>query len=566
MAHGFTRFLAVLMLSTASLSPGHIGAQTASEVTPDDFLPPLQNLNGSVVFSGQPGTTAPPGSDRIGITLGGVTISDGLPALAAEEAALRSRLTRGRVPVAELFDATAALEQSYAAAGFVLTRVVLPQQSLRDGGVLQIAVVNGFVETVDTASVPEPVRGRLGALTVPLVDQAGISLRTLERQLLLAGDASGVALNTALAAGQRPGGTVLALDARYRKLTGFVGLDNLVASALGQPVMNGGVELNSALNLGETIYGRLTASPQGVLSDDPRYRVAAIGALIPVGPSGLTLNAELTGSRSRPEGALVPTRSAFDRQSLRAIYPYIRSRDVNLSLQLGLDHQTDQQDIVGPTSSAAIYRDEVTILRAGISGSLQQGEAVLTEASATLSQGLDILGARTGDALPLSRQGAEPVFTKLNFAIRHQRPLGDALSLSLSGRVQTSFGDALVTAEQFGIAGAGDLSTFDAGGLQGDSGYVLRAEVARSFQTTLAGRDVVIAPYVFAGVGQVNIAQPTVLERGSIRAESYGIGLDLLRQGETPFRADTVRVELGKGSREDGDDQTRFSISTNFRF
>ena len=559
-----TPFVRIVALALSLGSP--VCAQTASEVTPGNFQPPLQKLNGTVVFTGQPGTQAPPGSEAIGITLSDVTIENASPTLATANDAFRSRLTRGRIPVSELFDATAMLEEAYANAGFVLTRVVLPQQSLRDGGVLRVTVVNGFVETVDTASVPEPVRQRLDTLTVPLLDRTGITLRELERQLLLAGDASGVALNTALAAGTRPGGTVLALDAAFRRVTGFIGADNFASADLGRPVINAGVEVNSALNLGETLYGRLSTAPEGFLSDRPRYRVLALGALVPVGVSGLTLNAEATSSRTHPDSPVAPTRSAFDRQSLRLVYPIIRSRELNLSTQIGIDHQSDSQDLLVPGGSAPIYRDEVTVLRAGLSGSRQIDEGRMVEGAVTLSQGLDIFGARRAGAVPLSRQGAGPVFTKLNVSGRYQQALGETLTFSLSGRAQTAFGDAMLTAEQFGIVGAGDLSTFDSGGLRGDAGYVLRGEVARPMKTTFLDRAAIVSPYIFAGFGAVSLAQPTALEQDRVTANAYGLGVDVLLQGDTPYRADTIRVEFGKGNRDDGKDDTRFSISGNFRF
>ena len=50
-------------------------AQTASSVTPESFQPPLRNLSGAVVLTGQTGTQAPPGSDQIGITLSGVRVA-----------------------------------------------------------------------------------------------------------------------------------------------------------------------------------------------------------------------------------------------------------------------------------------------------------------------------------------------------------------------------------------------------------------------------------------------------------------------------------------------------------
>src|SRR5690606_25811986 len=98
---------------------------------------------------------------------------------------------------------------------------------------LRIAVVDGFVETVDTTNAPPEIRRRIEALTAPLVGRPGLTMTELERQLLLAGDVSGVALGSALATGSRPGGTVIALDPQYRKVTGFVGFDNFAPTELG---------------------------------------------------------------------------------------------------------------------------------------------------------------------------------------------------------------------------------------------------------------------------------------------------------------------------------------------
>lgn len=568
----------VLMTSAAlfCLLPSAALSQTASAVTPESFQPPLQNLSGSVVFTGQTGTQAPPGSEQIGITLSGVALDGGFPQMARAHAALEARLTRGRIPVSELFTATADLEAAYAEAGFVLTRVVLPEQTLRDGGTLRIAVVDGFVETVDTTNAPPEIRRRIEALTAPLVGRPGLTMTELERQLLLAGDVSGVALGSALATGSRPGGTVIALDPQYRKVTGFVGFDNFAPTELGSigpddlngVVLNSGIELNSPFRYGETIYGRLSGSPKAFLSGDPRYRVMALGALVPIGTSGLAVNVELTKSDTTPDNDEAPTRSDFDRQSFRIVYPWIRSRQTNLTSQFMIDRQKDEQRLRG--FDEPLFSDRMTILRAGLSLSHTHADGNLSEVGLILSRGIDAWGARglddTGNGIPLSRQGAEPEFTKFGGSVTHQRALGERFALGVMGRFQTSFGDPLLTSEQFTIAGVSELSAFDTGELRGDSGWVVRAEVSSPRSIELGGRPLMISPYVFAGVGQVSIEQPTSLESSRENAHAYGIGVDLVSQSGSRFRSSSLRVEYGKGERDDGPDNTRFNISGNFRF
>lgn len=570
----------VLMISAATLCllapPAQ--TQTASSVTPDSFQPSLRDLSGSVVFSGNTGTQAPAGSDQIGITLAGVDLQGAFPQMAAANAAFEQRLTRGRIPVSELFEASADLEAAYAEAGYVLARVVLPQQTLRDGGVLRITVVDGFVEAVDTSQTPPEIRSRIETLTNPLVNRRGLTMTQLERQLLLAGDVTGVALGSALAAGQRPGGTVIALDPQFREVTGFIGFDNFAPSGLGSIapddlnglVVNSGFELNSLLSYGETFYGRLSASPKDLFTSDPRYRVLAAGAVMPVGPSGLALNVEVTTSDTTPDNDGVATRSDFDRQSFRLIYPWIRTRKMNLTTQLMLDRQKDRMTLLD-TGLDPVFRDQITALRLGASLSYPHDNGSLSEAGLTLSRGIDALGARTAadaaaDGVPLSRQGADATFTKLVVSGTHQRAIGERFALDLTGRFQTSFGDPLVTSEQFSIAGPGELSAFDTGDLRGDSGWVIRAELSSPRDIEVRGVPLTFSPYLFAGAGQVRIAQPTALEVADESAHAFGIGIDLVSRTGSRFRSNSLRIEYGRGERDNGSDNTRVSLSGNFRF
>lgn len=570
------RSAAMASLVALSLVSPSARAQTASSVTPESFQPPLRNLSGSVVFTGQAGTQAPPGSDQIGITLSGVTIDGAFPQMAAANAAFQARLTRGRIPVSELFEATSELEASYAQSGFALSRVVLPQQSLRDGGTLRVEVVDGFVETVDTSRVPPEIRRRIESLTGPLVGQRNLTMSELERQLLLAGDVSGVALGSALASGQRPGGTVIALDPQYRKVTGFIGFDNFAPADLGSIapddlnglVLNSGIELNSPFGYGETFYGRFSASPEQVFSDDPRYRILAFGAMLPVGTSGLAFNLEVTSSDTTPDNDEVPTRSDFDRQSFRVIYPWIRSRKMNLTSQFIVDRQRDKQELRG--FDQPIFEDQMTVLRLTTTLSYTHDDGNLSEGGLVLSRGVDALGARTRDeaegGTPLSRQEADVEFTKLSGSFMHQRAIRNRFALGLTGRFQTSFGDPLLTSEQFSIAGPGELSAFDTGALRGDSGWVIRAELSDPRNIQLRGTPLTLSPYLFAGVGSVSLEAPTSVESSHEDAHAYGIGVDLLSQTGSRFRSSSIRIEYGRGERDDGPGNTRFGLSGNFRF
>ena len=56
---------------------------------------------------------------------------------------------------------------------------------------------------------------------------------------------------------------MLTVEADYHRVTGSVGLDNTLADDLGTWTLATGVEVNSAFNLGETIYFRASGYPGG---------------------------------------------------------------------------------------------------------------------------------------------------------------------------------------------------------------------------------------------------------------------------------------------------------------
>src|SRR5690606_6183236 len=114
-----------------------------------------------------------------------VDVDGTLPGLEDETAALRRQLTAGRIAVSTIFEAARALEAAYAKEGYVLARVVLPAQTLNDGGNLRLQVVNGYVEAIDSSAVPERLRRRLEEVTQPLIGKRGLTLAEIERQLLI---------------------------------------------------------------------------------------------------------------------------------------------------------------------------------------------------------------------------------------------------------------------------------------------------------------------------------------------------------------------------------------------
>ena len=511
------------------------------------------------------------------VTISGVDVEGALEGLEEETRAIEERLVGGPVPVSAIFEAASALEAAYIRYGYILARVVLPAQELRNGDRLRLVVVDGFVERIDTSAVPERIRRRIEQLTAPLVGKRGLRQGELERRLLLAGDTYGVSLSSAIATGETPGGTIIILEPEYQPITGFVGVNNNQTESLGEWTLNGGLELNSYLGFGETFYVRAFGYPSlggndGYFDSTPRNRALALGTVIPIGIDGLAFNVEYTDSRTTPDNDIIPNTSEFQRGSFRLQYPVVRSRALNLRTQAGLDLQRDKLDILSNAGRLPVYLDETSVIRLAVDSAwLPPTAGTIVEAGALLSFGIDAFGARTASdargGTPLSRAGADATFSKMQLSARLFQPLAPQLALTVSGRAQTSFGDPLLTAERIGIASIRELSSFDDGTLKGDSGWALRGEIGRVVDLDWTNTPIDLRPYLFAAAGAVHREITFFAEEGTVRAHSLGAGVDVIVARDSAFSSASVRLELASGYRNDGGpDGQRFTVFGSFRF
>jgi hemolysin activation/secretion protein len=143
----------------------------------------------------------------------------------------------------------------------------------------------------------------------------------------------------------------------------------------------------------------------------------------------------------------------------------------------------------------------------------------------------------------------------------------DHLAYSLYARGQTSFGQALATSEQIGIASFQELSTFDAGTIGGDSGWIVRGDLQSPWTVNWSRAPLGITPYAFAATGAVYLEQPTVLEQDSVNVASLGIGMTVDTVFDPGFSDASLTVELGRAFRDDDEpDENRLTVVGSYRF
>lgn len=570
---GLAALMALLSTSVTAM------AQTASQVTRESYAPAVLRLqNGALSLPATGGLQTPAGAETLTVTPSGLEVEGGLPALAGATAAIEARIAGRTVSAAELFAAARDLEAAYARAGYLLVRVSMPPQTLRDGEPLHIVVTDGFVDAIDASALPPRVRRRVEAQMAPLVGRTGLTKGEVERRLLLAGDTPGLTLRSTLKAGAQPGSTTIVLDGDHDLLTLTSGLDDSLTGPMGTWVATLGVDVNAALGMGEVFYARLAGHPSGgelsLLGDDPRNRQIVAGFTLPIGTDGVWLNLEAVDSRTHPTSDLGYTMAdEYQRFSSRIGYTWLRSRDVNTSTLLVFDVAEEAQRLAIAGELIDFTLDRTRVVRLTQTGDLRTAGGGFLSGELSLSVGIDGLGARTGTAeLPLSRYGAEPEFAKLSGSLSFASPIPNTpLHLMLSAKAQTSFGDPLVSSEQISLGGLDWVSAFGSGDFSGDAGAALRAEFSLpgSLQRELpfaAGATFGLSPYVFAAAGAVRLEQPTALEQRSTTAGALGTGLRMgLSQAGSGGSA-TLALEYahGEASEEPGTDRFNLRFASRF--
>jgi hemolysin activation/secretion protein len=499
-------------------------------VTPQTLRPAAPSPTSDLPPTGSEQLHAPAGAERLSFIVGRVVIEGPFPEFDAETRALVRTVEGHRVTVAQVYEFANALEQTYARAGYVLVRVTVPQQKLNDHGPLQIVIVDGFVEKVRVDNVPDRVRALVSARMASLVGRRHIKLDEIERRLLIAGDVPGLRLKSTLARGNAVGGTLLVLEGTHQLVTGTASIDNRLPSSLGTWSYGTSVALNSAFGFGEQFYVSAQASgdPSRIVDSNSPFRVLGAGAVLPLGTDGWILNPEYTNSRSQPllvSGGLLNV-GQFERFALRTSYPVIRTRTSTLSVNGAFEYIT--QNVALPLFSTDLNRDRYGVLRGGAAyeTGLPWWSAAL-QTSATFSQGTG--GRDSADVLasgiPLSRQGAGPLFSKATFDAHVVQPLPNEVRLDLIGRAQTSFGTPLLVSEQFSLDGPQAVSAYPSGTLNVDEGGTLRGELSRSFASIGAAVPLILSPYGFASFGIGRLVEPTIVELAVVRAGAVGAGV-----------------------------------------
>jgi hemolysin activation/secretion protein len=368
-----------------------------------------------------------------------------------------------KVSQADLANMASAVSDVYRAAGFHLSRAIVPVQDIKDG-TLRLQVIEGSITELALKGEGADEFGIRPMLDVVVMERPS-RLATLERQLLLVNGRPGVRIqDTGLEEiGTASGHFRLVVELKTWHLYTSFGVDNLGSRAVGPWQSYGTAAFNSYLAPGDSLVLNLSTTP-----GDPRQ--LAFGRLsyeVPVGTDGARFGASGFYSEVWPGDIRHLYSDNTKTQSFEfhgSIAP-LQSQQSSLTLTAGMGFSNvREQDVFGP-----IYNDHIRTLNLTADYRLKDNFGGNNYLTVGVRQGLDIMGASHRDDDLLSHDGASGKFSALNFWFTRYQTLNDAFSVKLSGSGQWASGP-LFTSQQFYLGGIAFGRGYGAAEISGDNG------------------------------------------------------------------------------------------------
>jgi hemolysin activation/secretion protein len=368
-----------------------------------------------------------------------------------------------KVSEADLAAIATAVGDVYRAAGFHLSRAIMPPQDVQDGRVRLRVVEGGITELVLKGEGAEQfgIRPMLDAVLA----EHPSHLATLERQLLLINGRPGVRIeDTALEEiGTASGRFRLTVYLKtWRFFTSF-GVDNLGSSSVGPWQSYATAAFNSYLAPGDSLVVNLSTTP----ADPRQLAFGRVAYDVPVGTDGARIGVSGYYSEVWPGDVrhLVNDNTKTESFEFHGSVVPLQSQQSTLTLTaaMGFSNVTEN-DFFGP-----FYADHIRNLSLTSDYRLQDYFGGTDYLTLTYRQGLDILGAsHRGDDL-LSRDGSSGTFSAGNFWFTRYQTLSDAWSVKLASAGQWASGP-LFLSQQFYLGGAAFGRGYGSAEISGDNG------------------------------------------------------------------------------------------------
>lgn len=491
------------------------------------------------VLTPQAGNRAPAGAEQVRFRLNRIEL-DG--ATAYPSAALLTPFTPRlgqEIAASDIWVIARQIEDRYRDDGYILTRVVVPEQEIADG-VVRLRIIEGAIDKVLIEGDIGPAEVLVYGFLENVLASRPLNIRDLERWALLAGDIPGVSVQTVLRAGAG-GGTELVARLARKGYDGVLSLDNRGSRYIGPHMGSAAFALNSLSNFGERTEISYSESFSPALNNNRQQYFIQLANEGFIGSSGLKWRIYGGGGRTEPGDFLRRTgyvgETVIAGAELR--YPILRGRLYDLSASVGFDMINTAikiSDVAEPGRSLTNSNDSLRIWRAGLNGRISDDWGGTTRLSLLGHKAVNWYNHLTQ---PVARPGQSNDFTKWTGEFSRRQSLFEipefsvALQSTASGQWSRN---VLPNSEKFFLGGARAGRGYYYGQVTGDIGYAASLELQidvpweLEIGSYLGGPWVgVLQFYAFRDHAVAIDRGPAALPRRTLRASGIGLRAEIDR-------------------------------------
>lgn len=367
------------------------------------------------------------------------------------------------ITVKDIYSISDRIAAAYTKAGYSLFGVTVPAQNFADGHV-HVHIIEGFVDAVEIQGEAEA--GDLTLLrgyVARIIADRPLRQATLERYISLISSIPGFKVTSDFQPmpGGAPGAVKLRLAIKAKKYEYGIGIQNQGQNILGQTQATANAAVNNLLRNGDR-----TQLVFSVPLDLQRFQYLALNHVQPLGTDGATVTFSGADLLTHP----VDKSSSGNAFLFSAVasYPLIRAVHEIMVVNLGIDTLNSDNGLLGRTLSDERTRS-IRLSAYYVNDTWLGGT---TQASVSLSQGVDVAGARRGT---IAYGG--PVYTKATLRLSREQPLPWGVVLRVKTFMQVS--DAqLPASEQFAFGGTDFGQALQASSITGDRAVAAAIEFA----------------------------------------------------------------------------------------
>lgn len=423
----------------------------------------------------QPRYVAPKDAEKIKFTLKALEY-DGLDVYTAEKLNSRFADRFGKeIKLSELYQMASELVSFYRSQGYLLTQVVVPPQEI-ENGVACLQVVPGHVDRVEVEGEARDKFEIIRKLAKNIKKSKPLHQEDLERYLLLINDLPGLTARSVLSPStDTPGAATMRILTEVKRFDYSAQIDNRGSRYLGPMQLTATGQFNNAFGAQEAIGVQYLTAPEGWTDRELDY--LGFYYIQPVGAHGSTLELDFSQTWTEPGFSLgtFEIKGRSKNAGLTVRHPVKRSRTWNLDV-----FGTFSYNDVNRTSNAGPeVKDRIRALRVGgeyertdrLFGASRPG---LTNASAVLSQGLDMMGHQP--TMNPTRANGDITFTKMEMELTRLQRLNDKFDIygGVSGQYSAN---TLFSAEEFGVGGTSYGRAYDNSEIVGEDGVATSIEL-----------------------------------------------------------------------------------------